>query len=174
MNWSIKKLDNFYNTELGIKTKQTVQKEISKLISETNKINYTIGFFGYNITSNNTTNSSKDLYDFIISAHCEETGHCFKELTDFCQHNLKKDGYCILLTPNGNHEWKDNKTPFARFRTYKNIKALKMLNFKIIKKKPILYMTSEDNFIKRIFHKLFHFILPCKAAAHLIMARRFN
>ena len=66
------------------------------------------------------------------------------------------------------------KRPLLDLERTKNIKALKMLNFKIIKKKPILYMTSEDNFIKRIFHKLFHFILPCKAAAHLIMARRFN
>lgn len=172
MAWSIKKLDEFYNTSLGQKTKYTIQKEISKLIAKNKILTQNIHYFGYNIMNPECQQNKMQMFDAIVSIHCEETGHAFNELLELCKIRLKNGGYCILVTSNGNGEWSERKQPFSKYRSYKNIKAIQRLNFKIIKKKPILCFPIIPNFLTNLIYRFYRFCFTSRSGAYLLMAQK--
>jgi len=177
MHWSLKKLDAFYNTTCGVKVKQHIKKYITDYLHQyhqTEKIlmcGYDIMDIEFEYIQHPLPNGKK--YNCIIACHCDEVSFCFKEFSEFCAQSLEKGGFCILITPRGRGYWSLSSTPFAKYRAYKNIKALKRLNFKILKKTPILFcpFSAFNHTYHNILNFLFKLIKPTKSGALIIVAQ---
>lgn len=180
MSWSVKKLDSFYQTSIGLHIKQMLQAEINKVIDKYHADNLLI--CGYNIMDSDCDHMEKAgsltrKYDCIIACHCDDMGFCMNEFTLFCNQHLKEKGICILIAPNGSGFWSHCNTPFQKHKANKNIKMLKRSHFSIIVKKPILcYPTKLIQTGFKNTYPMWNFVMkyayPRSAGGFIVVAKK--
>jgi len=183
--WSIKKLNQFYETDIGKHIKHVINQKIYGVLENYRRKNNkepSVLTCGYDILNSNYENTLKpqsmqDTYDIVIGYHCDELSFCIKDFSQFAFDHLKEKGICVLISSNGSGFCNDKRIPFCKYRSYKTIKALKRLHFKIIDKQPVL--AYPKSMINSCFEKTYpiwnfvcKYICPSYAGAMMIVASK--
>lgn len=186
MPWSLNKLDHFYNTDLGQQAKNIIQQNVCNKLNKMKMMNKydsdSVMVLGYDLLDHkfpvsNTLQATDQQFNLIIACHCEEMQICFSELLTYCNAQLAENGICMFIVSNGNGFWHNSSTPFNKYRTYKSIKALKRLHFKILSKSAMLFFplnlfqTRWKN-TYNIWDKLCKYIIPSYGGAMLITVQK--